>query len=324
MVASLCSVGRTAAFRGLAKGSLASACTPRCAGLAATWRRQLSAAAEAVTDPDMEYEDYTATSQVYDSTRVPIGLDSLKSALSRAGEAVGKPVEELDLLDVGCGTGNYLNAVKPLVGKCTGLEFNGGMLAQAMDKHADDPNVTLMEGSVLEIPFEDASRDAVIMTQVLHHLTPDTHALALSEIVRVLRPGGVFWISTQTPHQHMDGFWWTPIIPQASAVVAARFPGVPEFTAQMEAAGLADITWDVPDVPLMAPAAYADINGPLSKVFRDGDSTWSAASEEELEAGLAWWKGELDAGRGEAFLAEREERRAVVGQTSAVAGQKPL
>ena len=54
----------------------------------------------------------------------------------------------------------------------------------------------------------------VIMTQVLHHLTPDTHATALSEIARVLRPGGTCWISTQTPHQHMEGFWWAPIIPQ--------------------------------------------------------------------------------------------------------------
>ena len=288
------------------------------------FRRSLTSTPSLRAGDDMEYEDYTSTSKVYDTTRVPIGLDSLKGALARAGEALGKPVEELALMDVGCGTGNYLNAVKPLVGSCTGLEFNGGMLAQAKAKHGDDPKVTLLEGSVLDIPFDDASQDAVMMTQVLHHLTPDTHETALSEIVRVLKPGGTFWISTQTPHQHMDGFWWTPIIPQASAIVAARFNGEPLFTAQLEAAGLTGVTWDVPDVPLMSLEAYGDIQGPFSKVFRDGDSTWSAATEEELEAGLAWWKSVVDAGEAEAFLAEREARRAVVGQTSAVTGQKPL
>ncbi len=29
------------------------------------------------------------------------------------------------------------------------------------------------------------------------------------------------------------------------------------------------------------------LKGPFKKVLRDGDSTWSAATEEELEAGLA-------------------------------------
>jgi ubiquinone/menaquinone biosynthesis C-methylase UbiE len=296
----------------------------RQAAAAGVKTRSLTSTPSLRASDDMEYEDYTSTSKVYDTTRVPIGLDSLTVALERAGAATGKPVESLALLDVGCGTGNYLEVVKPLVGTCTGLEFNGGMLAQAQAKHAEDPKVTLLEGSVLEIPLEDASQDTVMMTQVLHHLTPDTHETALSEIVRVLKPGGTFWISTQTPHQHMDGFWWTPIIPQASSIVAARFNGVPVFTAQLEAAGLTGVTWDVPDVPLMAPDAYADIQGPFSKVFRDGDSTWSAATEEELAAGLAWWKAEIAAGRAKAFFAEREERRAVVGQTSAVTGQKPL
>ena len=163
----------------------------------------------------------------------------------------------------------------------------------------------------------------VIMTQVLHHLTPDTHATALSEIARVLRPGGTCWISTQTPHQHMEGFWWAPIIPQAAATLAARFPGQPLFTAQLKAAGLEDVTWHVPGAPLLAMEAYADVNGPLSKVYRAGDSTWSLATEAELDAGLEWWKGEIEAGRAEGFLAAREERRGAVGQTSAVRAQKP-
>ena len=146
-----------------------------------------------------------------------------------SSKSASQPVSELQILDVGCGTGNYITAVKGDVGKCCGLEFNPGRLAQSLAKHAGDDRVSLQAGSVLEIPFEDNSFDAVMMTQVLHHLTPDTHDTALSEISRVLKPGGTFWISTQTPHQHMDGFWWTPLIPQAAAICSARFPSVEMF-----------------------------------------------------------------------------------------------
>ena len=275
---------------------------------------------------DAEYENYDATSQTYDAVRRCVGLDSLDEALQRSSAGVGKPVSELRLLDTGCGTGNYIAAVKGKVASCAGLDPNAGMIGQARTKHGDDPSVSLRQGSVLEIPFPDESFDVVIMTQVLHHLTPDTHGTALSEIARVLRPGGTFWISTQTPHQHMEGFWWTPIIPQAAATLAARFPGQPLFTAQLEAAGLEDVTWHVPGAPLLAMEAYADVNGPLSKVYRSGDSTWALATEAELDAGLEWWKGEIEAGRAEGFLAAREERRRAVGQTSAVCAvraQKP-
>ena len=114
-----------------------------------------------------------------------------------ASSSLGKPVKELKLLDVGCGTGNYLDLLKQKVGECHGLEFNEGMLSQSMAKHDGDSRVTLREGSVLEMGcFADQEFDFVIMTQVLHHLTPDTHMQALNEISRVLRTKGAFWIST--------------------------------------------------------------------------------------------------------------------------------
>ena len=76
-------------------------------------RRSRGFATAPAADDDMEYEDYTSTSQVYDNTRVPIGMESLAEALVRAGEGVGKAVDELQLLDTGCGTGNYIAAVAP-------------------------------------------------------------------------------------------------------------------------------------------------------------------------------------------------------------------
>ena len=149
----------------------------------------------------MEYENYSETSKKYDNFRRPIGLESLNGALKLASETLGKPVNELTLLDVGCGTGNYIGEIKDKVAKCHGLEFNEGMYAQACEKFKGDDQVSLKQGNVLDMKehFEENSFDVVIMTQVMHHLTPDTHDQALSEISRVLRPGGTFWMSTCTP-----------------------------------------------------------------------------------------------------------------------------
>merc|ERR1711959_23667 len=79
---------------------------------------------------DMEYEDYTHTSTTYDSVRAPIGLNSLRSAFGMASANLAVPVENMRVLDVGCGTGNYIDAIKDSVGSCDGLEFNPGMLKQ--------------------------------------------------------------------------------------------------------------------------------------------------------------------------------------------------
>ena len=68
-------------------------------------------------------------------------------------------------MDVGCGTGNYLNVLKQSVGQCHGLEFNEGMLAQSKAKHDGDERVTLRLGSVLEMDcYDDSEFDIVIMT----------------------------------------------------------------------------------------------------------------------------------------------------------------
>ena len=104
--------------------------------------------------------------------------------------------------------------------------------------------------------------------------------------------------------------------------LAARFPGHPLFTRQLGNAGLNVASIDVPDLPLMRLDAYLDEKGPFSQLYRDGDSTWSLATPEELESGLDWWQSMHDANKAESWLEEREAIRAEVGQTSAVTSVK--
>ena len=60
---------------------------------------------------------------------------------------------------------------------------------------ADLPNVSLRHGAAEAIPAADSSFDIVMMFKSLHHVPMDKMDLALSEIGRVLKPGGLAWIS---------------------------------------------------------------------------------------------------------------------------------
>lgn len=59
----------------------------------------------------------------------------------------------------------------------------------------DLPNVTFVFGGAQEIALPDASVDAVIMLKSLHHVPVEHMDDAFSEIARVLRPGGLAYIS---------------------------------------------------------------------------------------------------------------------------------
>jgi len=124
--------------------------------------------------------------------RVPILLDYLEL---RDGARV---------LDCGCGMGFYLMVMSRLWDlELVGLDMDPERLRWASEHGIE---AELVEGDAQRLPFEDSSFDAVLLTEVLEHL-PDDDA-ALSEVLRVLRPGGV--LSLSVPHARYP-IAWDPI-----------------------------------------------------------------------------------------------------------------
>lgn len=131
-----------------------------------------------MSDREIQVQDHSA--EFYEGSRYRgYGL-RYHSAIIR-----GMVGDELDgkILDVGCGTGiiSRLYPDKDI----TGVDISEGMLRY-------HPGKCLL-GSADDIPFEDASFDAVIGRSILHHLGDPEKAVR--EILRVLRPGGklVLW-----------------------------------------------------------------------------------------------------------------------------------
>jgi ubiquinone/menaquinone biosynthesis C-methylase UbiE len=93
------------------------------------------------------------------------------------------------VLDVACGPGNFSRDFAPLVGAglVVGLDASETMLAVAV-RETESDNVAYLRGDACELPFRDASFDAVCCFAALYLIEEPMRAV--DEIVRVLAPGG--------------------------------------------------------------------------------------------------------------------------------------
>jgi 2-polyprenyl-3-methyl-5-hydroxy-6-metoxy-1,4-benzoquinol methylase len=92
------------------------------------------------------------------------------------------------LLDVGCGFGAFLDAAKSVGWKACGVEVASLPASIAARCH------NVFNGYLSDAPYEPNLFDVVRLNNVIEH-TPSPRAL-LRDIVRVLRPGGLLYIST--------------------------------------------------------------------------------------------------------------------------------
>jgi len=106
------------------------------------------------------------------------------------------------LLDAACGTGRFLREVKANYPRLhvTGLDLSPHYLSVAQRELAAWSRVRLVQGLVENLPFADAAFDVVTCIYLFHELPPQIRRKAVSEIRRVLRPGGtlIFVDSLQT------------------------------------------------------------------------------------------------------------------------------
>lgn len=93
------------------------------------------------------------------------------------------------LLDVGCGTGVFLDAMRQRGWEAQGVEPSSAAAGMARQRFGLD----VYNGELTEARFPDASFDAVTLWYVIEHV-PDPNAV-LAEVARVLRPGGILVMS---------------------------------------------------------------------------------------------------------------------------------
>lgn len=151
----------------------------------------------ASSPPPVIYEDryYQQISELEGSHWWHRGMRAVALALLRSSHHAAPKC----VLDAGCGTGGMMAWAKQTLGSETvwGFDVAFGAVERAWSKPGYAGSV--LNASVTEIPFAEDKFDLVICYDVLQHLhTSGGDTKALSEIARVLTPGGALLLRTNS------------------------------------------------------------------------------------------------------------------------------
>jgi ubiquinone/menaquinone biosynthesis C-methylase UbiE len=96
------------------------------------------------------------------------------------------------LLELGAGPGAATSELRRRVPRVTSLEYDH-KFAAALHLRSGGHGISVLQADATTLPFPDRTFSSAIAVLVLHHLNSrEQQDRALSEILRVLRPGGVF------------------------------------------------------------------------------------------------------------------------------------
>jgi tRNA (cmo5U34)-methyltransferase len=139
-----------------------------------------------------------------------------KISLELTTESAKRIVPEAkNLLDIGCGAGNYtlmmLSKIKNL--NCTLVDLSKPMLDRAFERVSKETGgeVKLIQGDIREILLGGNYFDIILAGAVLHHLRDDADwEKTFGKLFRILKPGGCIMISdlvTQETSVLNDYIW---------------------------------------------------------------------------------------------------------------------
>ncbi|MFA4889939.1 MAG: class I SAM-dependent methyltransferase, partial [Candidatus Omnitrophota bacterium] len=98
--------------------------------------------------------------------------------------------EKARILDIGCGTGYYLNLISEKGFECLGIDHSESMLRQSRSIY---PGLNVQLGDARKLSFKDDSFDAVISIETLRYFS--NRDSLIREIYRVTKPGGKIFVT---------------------------------------------------------------------------------------------------------------------------------
>jgi SAM-dependent methyltransferase len=178
------------------------------------------------------------------------------------------------LLDLGCGTVPLYGQYRPLVDAVTTADWPTSYhRLQHVDAYCD---------LNLSLPFRSDTFDAVLSSDVVEHLTDS--ALAVREIRRILKPGGVLLLNTpflypvhEAPHDYVryTRFGLASLAERSGLMVESVEPigGLTEVLVDLISKGLSGVPLvSTPLVVLLQEAAILTRNAALSRALRQASS----------------------------------------------------
>jgi ubiquinone/menaquinone biosynthesis C-methylase UbiE len=151
------------------------------------------------------------------------------------------------VLEVGCGTCNYLLAIQQATGcTCYGIDPSQEMLAKAQERSTQ---LILARGKGEKLDFPDATFDLVFSVDVIHHVV-DRQGYFF-EAFRALRAGGKCCTVTDSEWIIHHRIPLTAYFPETVPIELQRYPRIPDLEMLMTEAGFNQITSKMVEFPYL-------------------------------------------------------------------------
>ena len=271
-----------------------------------------------------DYENYSNTSKNYDSNRTAHGIDIILGNILLLNKT------KLKILDVGCGTGNFLYELYNTISKNSGLknliseyhciEPNEGMLDIAKNKF----KIMKTKKCIAEnIDYEDSSFDVILCTQVLHHLIDNRYKRvnkAVKEMNRVLRKDGIIIINNMSREQ-TKSYWYLHLFGDSLKKIKSNLINNSTIINILVKKG-----FDNPrllfDSSIIFKNNYYNEELPLHEKFRFTDSVWSLLNNNELNTIINNVKDMIKKKEMKEFIKRKDNLRIKYGQSTFIIAKK--
>jgi ubiquinone/menaquinone biosynthesis C-methylase UbiE len=149
-----------------------------------------------------EFDSYRDTYREEVEQALPGGIDLDRFTDAKAGElldlarlTLGDP-RALEVLDVGCGTGETDARLAGAVGALHGTDVSESLLERAREAN---PGVEYRAAAPGRLPYGPDAVDLAFCINVMHHVPPPEWPAFVAEMARVTRPGGVVAVFEHNP-----------------------------------------------------------------------------------------------------------------------------
>jgi ubiquinone/menaquinone biosynthesis C-methylase UbiE len=184
------------------------------------------------------------------------------------------------VVDVGAGVGHYSTVLADALpeARVIGVEPSQKMRGVAQAEHAHE-RVGYLAGRAEELPLDDASADAALLSNVIHHL--EDKQAAAAELHRILRPGAPLMIRGSLRDAMRRNPHWS-FFPGALEIAEAHSPSVDEVIAVFGPAGFEVLATDT----IVQPTA-PDLRTFAERISYRAISTLELLDDEVFEQGMA-------------------------------------
>ncbi|WP_051261394.1 class I SAM-dependent methyltransferase [Desulfovibrio inopinatus] len=145
----------------------------------------------------LTHDDYAAFAAIYDPATA-LWLDPMRRHVVQIlTQAKAKSV-----LDVCCGTGRFVRMLVDAGMTVSGLDISPSMLSQAQRTCGARATLSLQDATCMA--FSSHTFDAAVIAMALHEKTAPVRQRILTEMIRIITPGGMLVLVDYGPHAHVS------------------------------------------------------------------------------------------------------------------------